>query len=46
MRLLKDTDFKASIVNNTWNCLPVAGQNEYSVTLLDITGAGTMQNVY
>jgi len=32
--------------DSTWNCLPVAGQDENSVTLLDITGAGTMQNVY
>jgi len=46
MRLLKDTDFKATIVNNTWNCLPLAGQDENSVTLLYITRAGMMQNIY
>jgi len=34
------------LCDNTWNCLPVAGQDEYSVTLLYIAGAGTMQNVY
>jgi len=43
MRLLKDTDFKATIVDSTWNCLPVTGQDENSVALLDITRAGTTQ---
>jgi len=43
---LRDTDVKGTIVDSTWNCLPVARQDEYSVTLLDITGAGTTQNIY
>ncbi len=46
MKLLKETDFKATIVDNTWNCLPVAAQDQYNVALLYITGEGPMHNVY
>ncbi len=45
-KLLRETDFKATLVENTWNCLPVAAQDEYNVALLYITGEGPMHHVY
>lgn len=39
-------DFKRTLVENTWNCLPVAAKEEAPVTLLYITGSNSMHTVY
>ncbi len=45
-QFVTERDFKRTLVENTWNCLPVASKDDSPVTMLYMTGSNPMHTVY